>query len=84
MYIVIALEHRESSYKGASLEWANWQLIRLFQTLLPTMFFSQKLLCCVGLLTLGCSVASAAHSFAGSNLYYAAGLYASDRTTLLE
>ena len=29
-------------------------------------------------------VARAANSFAGSNLYYAAGLYDDDRTTLLE
>lgn len=37
---------------------------------------------------LGCSLGpffvNAAKSFAGSNLYYAAGLYPADRTTLLE
>ncbi|KAI0935851.1 hypothetical protein AcV5_004154 [Taiwanofungus camphoratus] len=48
------------------------------------MFLSQKFATLLCALSLGLQVAYAANSFAGSNLYYAAGLYDDDRMTLLQ
>ena len=48
------------------------------------MLFGKKILLATIFAVAAAPLALAAHSFAGSNLYYAAGLSSADRTTLFK
>lgn len=56
----------------------------ILSCLRPLAIMQPSLLSVLLAFIIGPLIASAAKSFAGSNLYYAAGLYPADRTTLLK